>query len=803
VRRRADLPAPPRDSAGVAARLLTGPNLFLAAVVAVFVGLWSTVLIGQDTLIAGDILRNLPPWSTGGPPQPPRNAAVSDPLTQFLPWLHLVRDQWLHGHLPLWNPSTFGGAPLLGNDQSAPLSPFTLLALPFAPATGYSLAMLLKLVVGGTGMAVFVRRLGAGRSAAIVAGVAYAGSSFMVVWLGHAQTAVAAVFPWAFACVEIWLQTRRRTALAGLAVVVAVQFLAGHAETTVHLGLMLGFYVLARSLAQDRDRWRALAGMVGAAALGTAIAAVQVLPFVAELRQSTLLTDRQASGAGFGHLQLSELIGWLIPNGHGNPGIDGAAGRFPNYLEAAGFIGVAALLLAGIGAVSAWRRGHRSVVVALGVPIVLAAGVVYGPLSPLAGRLPFLSTSNNMRLLVVMCLGLAALAGLGFQAVTDRRGTLAARWAQVGSRALLAAGGALVATLVGLGLVLVARGDGVDGLLRQFHGNIGFWVLVAVVSTGAAAALLAAAWLGQGRAAAAGLACLVLTESAIYAGPFQPRVPVAEVPPPSDTIAWLQAHAGDAKVAAQSLMLIPDLAAVYGLTDARGVDITIDPRVRLYWSRADPGYDDHTYYTFFSRPGTDWLAAAGVRYYVSAPDAVPAGASTVLTQPGYVVSEVPQPRPFAFAAASVSTAAGPSQAVDTLAQDPLGAVVLESGGTTPPAAPATVRVTRRDPGAVDLDVQASGAATVVVAQSYAADWSARVDDSAAAVWPADVLFQGIAVPAGHHTVTLRYQPAAVSAGLALSGAGLLSLLALLAGPPVLARRRRLGASQSPPQTSDL
>ena len=328
---------------------------------------------GHQGLIAGDILNNIPPWNTGTPPVPPRNALVSDPVSQFVPWLTSVRQQWLSGNLPLWNPDAFAGAPLLANDQSAVFSPFTLVALPFAPAHGYSLAMLLKLVVAGVGMGFFLRQLRVGYAAAITAGVAFAGSSFMVDWLGHPQSAVAAIFPWAFASVELWLRTRRRVALGGVAVAVALQFLAGHAETTLHLGLMLVFYAAVRGLVQTEARWRALAGMALAAALGTVLAGVQLIPFLAELHSSTLVGDRSATGVGFAHLQPGELLSWIIPNGSGNPGIDGGVGPAPNYLEATGFVGIGALILGAVGVVRCARL-RRSVAVGLGDPVLVAAG---------------------------------------------------------------------------------------------------------------------------------------------------------------------------------------------------------------------------------------------------------------------------------------------------------------------------------------------------------------------------------------------------------------------------------------------
>jgi len=265
-------------------------------------------------------------------------------------------------------------------------------------------------------------------------------------------------------------------------------------------------------------------------------------------------------------------------------------------------------------------------------------------------------------------------------------------------------------------------------------------------------------------------------------------------------MAWLQAHAGDSAVAGQALELIPNLSTVYGLRDARGVDVTIDPRVRLFWSHADPGYSDKTYYTQLDRPGSTWLAAAGVRYYVSSPSGVPAGTSAALKTAAFTISAVTGTRPFAFAASSVTPATGADDAVAKLAVAPLGPVVVETGDASPPSGQATVVITRQDAGAVDLDVKAAAGATVVVLQSYTPDWVAQLDGTLTPVRAADVLFQSVSVPAGLHVVTLRYQPASVSFGLATTGLGVLGLLALFAIPAVLRRRHTRGGRAGSPSS---
>ena len=86
---------------------------------------------------------------------------------------------------------------------------------------------------------------------------------------------------------------------------------------------------------------------------------------------------------------------------------------------------------------------------------------------------------------------------------------------------------------------------------------------------------------------------------------------------------------------------------------------------------------------------------------------------------------------------------------------------------------------------------------MVVLQSYSPDWVATVDGATVPIRAADVLFQGVSVPAGHHVVTLRYRPASVTAGLASSAAGIIGLGALLVIPTVLRRRRGGQAGTAP------
>src|ERR1700680_4281432 len=108
------------------------------AALAVFVILWWTVLIGQRSLLTGDVLYAFCPWSAEPGAHAPSNVIASDPMVVMLPWQEFVAKEFARGELPLWNPSVESGAPILANDQAAAFSPFTWLAMLFPAAVGLS-----------------------------------------------------------------------------------------------------------------------------------------------------------------------------------------------------------------------------------------------------------------------------------------------------------------------------------------------------------------------------------------------------------------------------------------------------------------------------------------------------------------------------------------------------------------------------------------------------------------------------------------------------------------------------------------
>jgi hypothetical protein len=362
--------------------------------------------------------------------------------------------------------------------------------------------------------------------------------------------------------------------------------------------------------------------------------------------------------------------------------------------------------------------------------------------------------------------------------------------------------------LIAGAIVLSQRGSGVDTMLPAFGGDIGFWVAVAAASAVAGVALLVVAASGGGRPAAAGFVAIALAEAALFAGPFNPRVSPADAQPRSQVLDLLTSLAGDQQIASTYFVLPPESAGNYGLHDVGAYDPFIDPRLRRYWSLADPDASAWTanpdqlhQYVVPISPNARWLAAAGVAYVLTPANRQVPGTKALVTFEQTTVSQVPQARPFAFSAASTTAVGNSDVAAEVMISDPLATVAVEGGCCTESTThPATVRVTARDPEHIEMSVIGPTDNTVVIMQSYDPDWVARIDGVKAQVLPADIHFQAVRVPAGAHQVTLSYEPPSVAQGAVVSGVGLLLLVGLLATPAFGRSMTILGARGARPRS---
>ena len=253
-----------------------------------------------------------------------RTLPARDVSATQIPWRVVWRDQVLAGQLPLWDPNSNGGRPLLANPNTMAVYPGTLLFLVMTPeaAAGWHLALHhLLLLLGCYRLA---RRSGAGSAGAAVAaaaagtcGIAWSSLTFLNFQASLVWTV------WGLATVIPPPAPGRpalRRALAGGALI-GLSFLAGEPVTAA-------FGAAAWSLIAlwtwRPHPWLYLGPLAGAAALVAAPVLVPLLAVFPETVRGALEPARGALSADA--LAPRRFVEIVFPNLLGAPLGDSASG---------------------------------------------------------------------------------------------------------------------------------------------------------------------------------------------------------------------------------------------------------------------------------------------------------------------------------------------------------------------------------------------------------------------------------------------------------------------------------------------
>ncbi|MGH3741049.1 MAG: hypothetical protein ACRDT1_06920, partial [Micromonosporaceae bacterium] len=387
-------------------------------------------LLGWRVFAATDLLTQVSPYRDAGiGGAGVQNTYLNDTIDAYLPNIHLYVSGLRDGQLAAWNPYIVGGVPLGASTNLGLANPiaFPYLVLPIWLAPGY--VKLLEIAVAAGGTFLFARRIGLGRPAALLGGLVFASSGFMVAWTNWPHTRVAAFIPVLFWALER-LATRRRVSDGVLVSGTVAAMIFGGFPAVAGYGLLFGgLYLAVRTVAEHHGQWRralgVLLGAVGAALAGVALTAVQLAPFLSYM-SSAYVTGREQSPSD--HLLPETLVTALAPwaLGSTDPSRPPPWNLHVNLVESLVYVGAAALVLV-VTALSMPRAGRALTSRGTWLFLVLSAGtlllILYVGRAPLAAlqQLPVLFSENFVgRARSVLGFLLAVLAAIGFQLLLAR-----------------------------------------------------------------------------------------------------------------------------------------------------------------------------------------------------------------------------------------------------------------------------------------------------------------------------------------------------------------------------------------------
>jgi len=368
-----------------------------------------------------------PLWRGGGP-------VGGDVYYYTLPQKAYYARCLKEGGLPLWNNLVGNGYPQLAESQTGALYPPHLLLYGCLDlGWAYHGSLLLHYVLCFVFSWLLARAVGLAHWPGLLAALVFTYGWFPPRVSLEWSIVGGAWMPLALWCAERYLQNRRWRHALGLALILAVQMLAGHFLVAFMTQLLLAVYVPLRvwcagdeppEAAGARKTGMVLA-LTAAVALAYPLAAVQLLPTweLKQLSQRATVTAEHNPGYGYipaRYLSQVFLPWYWYPDDSLFKAAAHPSGPRTNRVEAHLYFGMVPLVLA---LYAAWRvaRDGRKRWLAWIVPGGAALLYSTGWLIPLTNRLPgFNFFEGPGRYGIITTLSVALLAGEGFQQVWRR-----------------------------------------------------------------------------------------------------------------------------------------------------------------------------------------------------------------------------------------------------------------------------------------------------------------------------------------------------------------------------------------------
>jgi hypothetical protein len=738
------------------------------------------------------------------------------------PTKHYIAEELSQGHFPQWNPYNGLGVPILAGAIDAVEHPFTLLlaALPFELA--FKLWGLLSYLLAALGAYAWARQLGRSETGAILAGLAFALSGYMVSTSDNLTylTTYAAI-PLLFAAAHAYLALGGvgRLALTGLA-----SYVCASGGDPVGWGLaalalpLYGATVVAGPGARSRTAGR------GVAALGAALiaAAPIIVPVVFWVQASSRGGPFGAHDAGYWDLAPLRLLELLVPHVlRADPAVTSSrvfmvfAGDGVNLIPWAMsvYAGAGAVTLGVVGAVRA--RPARWLLVAAAALTWVALGDHAGA-GQLIRALPLASSIRYMEKLAVWpALLVSVAAAFGLDALRE------AGVARRTGRAVVLVGVAVL--FLGLAALLGREGlaswlvrglplgphralaqDAVTGASRDLAVNLSDGLLHSgafLLLTGGAVILVAG---GRHLRVTLALVAAVVVGDLFLANSRAYTLQRPERPPCSALLTYLTEQPGLTRIATPFLPVVPDDQPHFPAVTRYG-SLTAYPefntQVRVGNFEPYAGLIPARHQYFLWRSGTVAAAAPrlglwGVEYLV-VPATTDLAREARLAPPYDVVVHdralftslvrlAHRPRVYLAreltsvdrrSAMEFALKANPSRTTASVVEGPV------PGNYRPPAGEVVIAEDR--PERVRLRVRADAPALAILDDVFADGWSATVDGRLAEILPANYLVRAVWVGPGEHEIDFRYQTPGLGLGWLIFGAG-----AACAGAALLLQRSR-------------
>lgn len=331
-----------------------------------------------------------------------------------------VKESFLSGSIPLWNPYYYCGHPFLANPSVFAFYPATLLYVSLPLPLAFNLDIVLHILIAAVGMFLFVNCITNSRKAGIASAIVYSLSGYFIerIMAGHIPLIhAAALIPLIFYFIENALRrnTARNIIIAGI--ILGLQMLGGDPHVSYLTSLFLALYYFIMVVMDSKslplnDKIKRLSFFLLIPLIAFGVSAVQTIPSL-EFRSLSDRTSNTFEFVSLGSFSPAQFFLLLIPKPQTT--------MLSSNWEMGCYIGVLALILAFIGVFFSNYKKHA---LCIGILLCIAVTFILGKYTPFYYLyykfLPMLSTFRiPARATVIFVFFMSILVGMGIKHLTQ------------------------------------------------------------------------------------------------------------------------------------------------------------------------------------------------------------------------------------------------------------------------------------------------------------------------------------------------------------------------------------------------
>ena len=355
---------------------------------------------------------------------PFKNPLITDPVRQQYAWRELSQTLIKKGEMPVWNPYSFSGTPLLANFQTSAFYPLNFFYFIIPTPRAWSLQVILSQLMVGIFLFIFLKNQNFHPLSAFLGSLSFSFSGFVISWL--TWNTIVHVAAWTILTLLSIDKLAKETGHGKYSSTgnkrfvwylififsLLMSFLAGHLQIFLYGQLLILTYIGFRLFQSTKNRLKFAAAITCCYLFFLILTLPQSIPTINFINESARNVDLGQWNSQGWFIPWQNIIQFLAPDYFGNPTTGNYSGIW-NYAEFVGYIGILPLIFALFSLFMIRSSFVNFYALVFIISLCLSFPTPLAKLPFIAG-IPFLSTSQPTRLLFFADLALSVLAAFGF-----------------------------------------------------------------------------------------------------------------------------------------------------------------------------------------------------------------------------------------------------------------------------------------------------------------------------------------------------------------------------------------------------